>query len=905
MLRLFACSFVFGFLFHGLSAQSFLRTQGQVIVNEAQDTVLLRGMGLGGWMVQEGYMLQTDAFAGPQHEIRATVEALIGPADTEAFYTAWLDNHVRRADVDSLKAWGFNSVRLPMHYNLYTLPIEAEPVPGEQTWLDRGFALTDSLIAWCAANEMYVVLDLHAAPGGQGMDANISDYDDTKPSLWESAANREKMVALWGRLAARYADEPWVAGYDLLNEPNWELPGNVALRQLYEACTVAIRAVDDRHIIFIEGNWFANDFTGLTPPWDDELVYSPHKYWSANDPGALQFALDLRAAHDVPLYLGESGENSNVWFRDAIRLLEDLDIGWAWWPMKKIDNIAGPLSIPKTPEYQTLLDYWSGNGAAPTAAFGSAALLQLAQEGLRIENCRYQKDVIDAMFRQVYSDATVPFRPLSIPGVIYAADYDMGVLGAAYRDTEVANYRVSTGNFTAWNNGWTYRNDGVDIEPCTDDVNTNGVNVGWLDAEEWMQYTAEIAEAGVYELRLRTASGAAGGSFYLGARGADLTPETTAPATGGWQNWETVVVPDVLLDPADKQLRFYVGEAGFNLSSLEFVLTDTDPATLPAEFLSAVTVNEQRVQLNLNKPLADADSALPGDFQLMVDGTAVPIVAVAPDPDHARVLLFDVAYTLRADETIQLSYTGTALTATDGTSLDAFNLEPVRNELFFVHPIPGRIQAEDFADQVGISLETSTDAGGGQNLAYLDPGDYADYEVRVETAGSYQIDFRTAAEYGTGGVALRLIDRDGNEQAIGAATFANTGGWQSWATTSTETTGTLAPGRYTLRLEITQAPFNLNWLDFAISTNTAAAPTSTGWQLSPNPVSDLVRLSLHEALTGPARLEVYDATGRLVRARTVRDSGTTVSLRKQAAGAYLFVLRLADGRVLRERVVKK
>ena len=317
------------------NAQHLLQANGKIITNQLGDTVLLRGMGLGGWMVQEGYMMQTASFANPQHKIREKIEQLIGPTDTDLFYEAWLDNHCREADIDSLKAWGFNSVRLPMHYNLFTLPIEDEPVAGQQTWLTKGFELTDSLISWCAARQMYVILDLHAAPGGQGYDEAISDYDPTKPSLWESQANKDKMVALWKRLAERYKNEEWVAGYDLLNEPNWNLPGNAALRSLYEVVMDSIRSVDTDHIIFIEGNWFANDFTGLTPPWDPNMVYSPHKYWSVNDQASIQWVLNMRDQYNVPLYLGETGENSNVWFRDAVKLYEDNNMGWAWWPMKK------------------------------------------------------------------------------------------------------------------------------------------------------------------------------------------------------------------------------------------------------------------------------------------------------------------------------------------------------------------------------------------------------------------------------------------------------------------------------------------------------------------------------------------------------------------------------------------
>ena len=209
-------------------------------------------------------------------------------------------------DIDSMKSWGVNLVRAPIHYNLFTLPIEQEPFPGSYTELEIGFKLLDSLLSWCKENEIYLMIDLHAAPGGQGYNADISDYDSTKPSLWESVNNQNKTVELWKRLSQRYKDEEWIAGYDLINEPNWEIPGGVLLRELYEKITDAIRAEGDNHILFIEGNWFANDFTGLTPPWDDNIVYSPHKYWSQVDQGYLDWMLPLRDTLNVPLFIGET-----------------------------------------------------------------------------------------------------------------------------------------------------------------------------------------------------------------------------------------------------------------------------------------------------------------------------------------------------------------------------------------------------------------------------------------------------------------------------------------------------------------------------------------------------------------------------------------------------------------------
>lgn len=163
---------------HNADSQGYLKTEGTQIVDEAGDEFILRGIGLGGWMLQEGYMLKT---SGPQHEIEAKIEDLVGPEKTQEFYDAWLANHMRKIDVDSMAAWGYNSIRLPMHYKLFTPPIEEEPVAGEITWREKGFEMTDQLLEWCKANNMYLILDLHAAPGGQGKNADISDYDDSKP----------------------------------------------------------------------------------------------------------------------------------------------------------------------------------------------------------------------------------------------------------------------------------------------------------------------------------------------------------------------------------------------------------------------------------------------------------------------------------------------------------------------------------------------------------------------------------------------------------------------------------------------------------------------------------------------------------------------------------------------------
>ena len=895
MRTLFILTFLLSFV--TIRSQHLLQTSGKVIVNELQDTILLRGMGLGGWMVQEGYMLQTASFANPQHQIRNKIEELIGTSATEAFYDAWLSNHVTRTDIDSLKSWGFNSVRLPMHYNLYTLPIEDEPIAGQNTWLNRGFEMTDSLISWCAQNEMYVVLDLHAAPGGQGYDAGISDYDTSKFSLWESQLNRDKMSSLWKQLAQRYVNEQWVAGYDLLNEPNWNLPGGTALRALYEQVTDSIRSVDTNHILFIEGNWFANDFTGLTPPWDDNMVYSPHKYWSTNDVGSMQFALGLRDAHNVPLYLGESGENSNVWFRNAIKLMEDLGIGWAWWPMKKIDAIAGPLSVQKTPEYTYLLNYWSGSATEPTPEFATDALMDIT-EGLKIENCIYQKDVIDAMFRQVQSDETLPFKEnLQLPGVVYATDFDLGIIGEAYFDNQAANYQVSTGNYTEWNTGWSYRNDGVDIESCDDVVNTNGYNVGWIGTGEWMKYTVNVTNSGVYDIHLRLAAGGSGGKLHFSSNGTDITSSVAIDSTGGWNNWGSFTIGNVILEAGEQGLVIHTDQEGFNLSSFEFIDTGADPSAVTTSYLSAKTIDEGSIEMTINKPVQSPLPSLGGAFEIQVNGSNVPITFIQIDPMNSRKMIFEIGQALNSLSVIKISYSGNPINAIDGTALAQFTLEEVENNLAFAHPIPGIIQAEDYSAQVGIQLENCTDIGGGQNIGYLDLGDYLDYEINVQDSGTYALDFRTASQSADGAIELQLIDEEGGSSLLGEYNFMATGGWQTWATFTDSIE--LGTGRHQLRMLITESPFNLNWFEFrSVEEEAPFIPSFQTVVAYPNPTSQDITIAFATFLSQNMNLYIYDSQGRIVYEKSLAETDIVneqISLENYKTGLYLIMIQRKDG----------
>ncbi len=557
-------------------AQEFLKAAGTQIVNEKGMPVLLRGVGLGGWMLQEGYMLKVPG-AGMQHLIRSRISELIGETKTQEFYDTWLANHTRKTDIDSMKAWGFNSVRLPIHYDLFTLSVEQEPVAGKDTWLLKGFRLTDSLLSWCKANGLYLILDLHAAPGGQGNDLNISDRDPAKPSLWQSEANRKKTIALWKKLAERYAHEPAIAAYDIINEPNWGFAdtvndrnglketGNGPLRQLMLEITRAIREVDTRHIIIIEGNGWGNNYNGILPPWDNNMVLSFHKYWNYNDQRSIQHILDMRDKYKMPVWLGETGENSNVWFTEAVQLLETNNIGWAWWPLKKIGN-NNPMQILSNPGYEKILAWWSGSGPRPSAQEAYDGLMKLATD-TKLENTVVKRDVLDALLRQPHSLTTIPFRERIIENgsLLQAVDYDLGRNGAAYFDNDTADYHISNGSARGGNRGHAYRNDGVDI--IADPEKEGHYIISHTEPGEWVRYTFKVLRTGNYHIRLEYHAPKEHGKVTLSVNQQEVAGGIVLSKNPDWTSSE---IKNITLQEGWNTLQISIHAGGFDFRSIRF-----------------------------------------------------------------------------------------------------------------------------------------------------------------------------------------------------------------------------------------------------------------------------------------------------------------------------------------------
>ncbi|MFT6192375.1 MAG: hypothetical protein ACJAV8_001814 [Polaribacter sp.] len=879
-----------------LNAQG-LRTLGKKIINSNGDEVLLKGIGLGGWMLQEGYMMNSSGAADTQHKFIEKLNTLIGEEETEVFYSNWRKNFVTKQDIDSIASWGYNSVRLAMHYNLFTPPIENEPVSGENTWLNTGFEMVDELLTWCEANEIYLILDMHAAPGGQGEDAAISDYDDTKPSLWESELNKNKTVALWGKLAERYKDKEWIGGYDLINEINWPLEGSV-IRDLYVKITNAIRAHDASHIIFIEGNWFANDFSGLTPPWDSNIVYSPHKYWTYNDTASIQWVLDLREQHNVPLWVGESGENSNVWYTEAINLFEDNNIGWAWWPWKRIETVVSPFSINSNLKYEAIINYWKGEGAKPSVEDAIEGLKQLTTD-LLVDNNVYSKDVVDACLRQPQDETHIPYANHIIPGVIHLSDYDLGTNGIAYNDLDYANFGLSTGEYQPWNSGWKYRNDGVDIEKNSDNTNSNGYHIGFIQKSEWLKYTVNIEETGFYNIKFRYATQTAGGKVKFFLNDVDIAGDVNLGNTGGWNNFVFHNENNKYLQAGKHILKVLVnGSTSYNMSSIEF-LKSTD-AIPDFEVLSSSTNDDEKsIKITLNHP-ANQTTLANNLFDVKVDNESRTIESVAIDATNDRVITLNLEAYIFYQDDIKVTYNGTTISSIYNDALNIFQDVPVDNNLITRLLLPGKIESEDFENQKGLQLENTTDTGLGENIGYTDAEDYAEYLIYISEDGNYNLNVRTAAQSDSGKIEFELSNK-GITQSVSIVDLPVTGGWQSWQTTTVKTT--LTAGIYTLRMKVLESGFNMNWFAFEFTSSLSVKDTlAASVKVFPNPFSDSFNLKLSNQQILKS-LRFVDISGRLINKIKPNLLTNVYNLSNLKAGIYFLIIETDQG-FFQQKIIK-
>jgi len=332
---------------------SFIKTKGSQLVDEKGNSIILKGTNLGNWFVPEGYMFKMDKVNSPR-KIDELLYELVGPDSLKVFWKGFLNNYITHDDIKYLKRIGCNHIRLPFHYKMFTDDLYM----GER---NAGFKYFDRLIEWCKEEKIYVLFDMHCAPGGQTGD-NIDDSYGY-PFLFKSKSSQDLMAAIWVRIARKYRNEPIVLGYDIVNEPiahyfDDEIDNlNHELFLLYERIIKEIRVVDKEHTIFLNGSIWSTNFDVFEAIIDGNVVYEFHKYWFDVNQNAIQSYLDFREKHQVPIYIGETGENTDQWVKDFRVLLDEHSVNWCFWPYKKMNNTRGIMNFKEPENYHLISTY--------------------------------------------------------------------------------------------------------------------------------------------------------------------------------------------------------------------------------------------------------------------------------------------------------------------------------------------------------------------------------------------------------------------------------------------------------------------------------------------------------------------------------------------------------------------
>ncbi|MFF2483325.1 beta-1,3-glucanase family protein [Paenibacillus sp. NPDC058071] len=342
--------------------------------------------------------------------------------------------------------------------------------------------------------------------------------------------------------------------------------------------------------------------------------------------------------------------------------------------------------------------------------------------------------------------------------------------------------RIEAENFSAMS--------GIQTEVSSE----GGLNVGYIDNGDWMDYTVNIPRTDTYKVEFRVSSPYAGTMLQL-RKGTDALATVEIPNTGGWQNWQTVAA-SVPLTAGNQTLRVYGLTNGWNFDWLSIT------SIAPQQQVAAPTFTLAEGTYATPQNVAIASATAGATIKYTTDGST----PAASSPTYTAPINVAASVTLKAIA-IKSGMADSAVT----TASYVINLPTGK-------AIPGKIEAENYDAMSGIQTENSSE--GGLNVGWIDNGDSLSYNVNVATAGAYTVQYRVASPNGGGQIQLK-----NGAAVLTTTTVPATGGWQSWKTV----TGTLnlSAGNQTLTLFAASGGFNLNWLQFTAGTPAPQAATPT------------------------------------------------------------------------------
>lgn len=388
--------------------ENWLHVSGDQIVNLRGDTVYLRGFGLGGMLHLENFI---DGYTANEEAMREGLLAVLGEEKYDLFFDTFQENYFTESDAEYIHSLGLNLVRIPINYHLF----EDDMNPG--IIKEEAFEPLDRVIEWCAKYQIYTIIDLHALPGFQNQHWH-SDNPTHKALFWKHKDFQDRALHLWEVIADHYKDQAWVAGYDLINEP--ADPTGKKVFPYYKRLRDAIRKVDPNHILFLEGDRYARDFSSFTEVWDN-VVYTNHDYagpgFGGDYPGYNRGRYVNRdtleqdfikkstfmLTHHVPIWVGEFGpvytgnpeldETRYQVLKDQLAYYTKYKASWCIWLYKDLGLQAIMYQNDNTPYMKLVSAFLARKDSLGADSWGSSD-----------KNIRQVMQPIEELFEKEFSD---------------------------------------------------------------------------------------------------------------------------------------------------------------------------------------------------------------------------------------------------------------------------------------------------------------------------------------------------------------------------------------------------------------------------------------------------------------------------------------------------------------------
>jgi hypothetical protein len=367
-------SFAQGKLVH-IEGKNFIASNGW----GGSEVLHIKGISLGNWLMPEGYMFKFEVAKAPR-QIYSAFERLLGAERSAEFWREFRERYITEDDIRFIKSVGFNTIRIPLHYALF--------MGDDGVMTGEGWTLLDRVLGWARKAGLYVILDLHAAPGGQ----TGINHDDGPgyPLMFYVPRDRALTVKLWKAIAQVHAGDPALLGYDILNEPIAPYHDvatlNPRLEPFYKEVTGAIRSVDPGRIVILAGGQWSSSFDMFGPPFAPNLAYTYHSFWASTKRDSIQRHLNFSNRYVVPLFLGETGELTDEWNARFRKLHEAHGIGWSFWTYKNLDTPSAVVSIARPDGWDAIVAFADGRTSAKPSDDAIARAMKQYLDSMRFSN---------------------------------------------------------------------------------------------------------------------------------------------------------------------------------------------------------------------------------------------------------------------------------------------------------------------------------------------------------------------------------------------------------------------------------------------------------------------------------------------------------------------------------------